>query len=131
MKMNSILQSLYAPRFVISGRNALSHYGLCSFDYNVECVESNSLANLEINSFLDHIIYVHESELKDITVGFGGVRYASLNKSLLDALDNLYDDSILEDIFDIISDEQLKLFLKYLEKEGRQDVRERYSEFIF
>jgi hypothetical protein len=126
---NSLLQSLYAPRFVISGRNAVAHYGLCSFDSNVESLESNKLYDMKLD--LDHIIFVPETEDKsEIMTSHSGVRYAPLNKALVDTLENLYDDSILEDIFDTMSNEQLQSFLRYLEKRGKQNVREQYSEFI-
>ncbi|MCG0999930.1 hypothetical protein LHT10_02030 [Lactococcus lactis] len=110
---NSILQALYAPRFVISGRNAIAYYNLCSFDPNVECLEYNKLADSNLD--LDHIIYVQESVTNDIIIAKNGVRYASLNKAIVDYFNNAYDDSAIDEIFDSMSDEQFKSFKQYLE----------------
>ncbi|MDG4989855.1 hypothetical protein LMK04_08050 [Lactococcus petauri] len=110
---NSILQALYAPRFVISGRNAIAHYNLCSFDPNVEFLEYDKLADSDLN--LDHIIYVQESVTNDIIMAKNGVRYTSLNKAIVDYFNNAYDDSAIDEIFDSMSDEQFKSFEQYLE----------------
>jgi hypothetical protein len=110
---NSILQALYAPRFVISGRNAIAYYNLCSFDSNVEFLEYNKLADSDLN--LDHIIYVQESGTNDIIMAKNGVRYTSLNKAIVDYFNNAYDDSAIDEIFDSLSDEQFKSFKQYLE----------------
>lgn len=126
--MNSLLQSLYAPRFVISGRNAVSYYGLCSFDLNVEFLESDKLANLNLD--LDHIIYVPQSPPNEVITAKNGVKYASLNKAIVDYLREPYDDSAIEEIFNSMTQEEYDSFKDYLEREELQDVRKQYAEFI-
>lgn len=115
MKLTSQLQSQFAPDYVISGRNAVSYYGLCSFDSNVECLECNEIANRNLNPYFNNLIFVNESEPEDIVLGNSGVHYASLNKALVDYFDNAYDDSAIDEIFDSMSDEQVKSFKQYLE----------------
>ncbi|PFG84666.1 hypothetical protein BW152_03655 [Lactococcus lactis] len=115
MKLTSQLQSQFAPDYVISGRNAVSYYGLCSFDSNVECLGCNEIANRNLNPYFNNLIFVNESEPEDIVLGNSSVRYASLNKALVDYFDNAYDDSAIDEIFDSMSDEQVKSFKQYLE----------------
>ncbi|MDT2862673.1 hypothetical protein [Lactococcus lactis] len=115
MKPTSQLQSQFASSYIISGRNAVSHYGLCSFDSNVECLECDEIANRNLNPYFNNLIFVNESEPEDIVLGDSGVRYASLNKAIVDYFDNAYDDSAIDEIFDSMSDEQFKSFKKYLE----------------
>lgn len=115
MVANNKLQSQFAPDYVISGRNAVSYYGLCSFDSNVECLECNEIANRNLNPYFNNLIFVNESRPEDIVLGTSGVRYASLNKALVDYFDNAYDDSAIDEIFNSISDEQFKSFKQYLE----------------
>lgn len=115
MEANNKLQSQFAPDYVTSGRNAVSYYGLCSFDSNVECLECNEIANRNLNPYFNNLIFVNESRPEDVVLGTSGVRYASLNKALVDYFDNAYDDSAIDEIFDSMSDEQFKSFKQYLE----------------
>ena len=115
MQGNSKLQTQFAQNYVISGRNAISYYGLCSFDNNVECLECDEIANRNLNPYFNNLIFVNESRPEDIVLGDYGVRYAYLNKAIVDYFDNAYDDSAIDEIFDSMSDEQFKSFKKYLE----------------
>lgn len=115
MHTNSYLQSNFSPQYIISGRNAVSYYGLCSFDSNVECLECDEIANRNLNPYFNNLIFVSESEPENIVLGDSGVRYASLNKAIVDYFDNAYDDSAIDEIFDSMSDEQFKSFKQYLE----------------
>lgn len=123
---NSTLQALYASRFVISGRNAVSYYGLCTFDCNVEYLESDKLAGLDS----DHLIYVKQSNLNEITISKTGVRYSSLNKALFDYLSAPYDDSVIEEIFDTITDIELLSFREYLLSNDYLYIIEEYSKYL-
>jgi hypothetical protein len=125
---NSQLQSLYSKRFVISGRNALAYYNLCSLDPKVEYIEFGVLSKKKLN--LDHIIYVDDSEPTEVVAGKDGVRYAPLNKALADYLTEPYDDSAVEDIFNLISDKQLESFKQFLKRKNLRNVRAKYAEFI-
>ncbi|WP_270244433.1 hypothetical protein [Lactococcus lactis] len=115
MKPTSQLQSQFTSGYIISGRNAVSYYGLCSFDSNVECLECNEIANRNLNHYFNNLIFVNESRPEDIVLGDSGVCFASLNKAIVDYFNNAYDDSAIDEIFDSMSDEQIKSFKQYLE----------------
>lgn len=126
----SLLESLYKDLFVLTGRNALGYYGICSTDVNVVCLESNELSEKIDNSDLGHVIFMKESEEEDIITLPDGTRYSSVNKALADLLRFPYDDSAVDDAFDSMNKEELESFKDYLEKNRLFDLKEEYCDYL-